>query len=123
MTKETCNIIRACKGSLNEDFTKMIGKNTCLDRVKIYLSQEYENDIELYTDEQMEKIMYQAMGDYLDTCDKPSAFIYLMANLSDLDNHRISIAEQIALAFMWVQVRSKHTYINGFKQEFFDNSK
>ena len=74
-------------------------------------------------DEQMEKIMYQAMGDYLDTCDKPSAFIYLMANLSDFDNPRISIAEQIALAFMWVQVRNKHTYINGFKQEFFDNRK
>ena len=116
MTKETCNIIRACKGSLNEDFTKMMGKNTCLDRVKIYLSQEYENDIELYTDEQMEKIMYQAMGDYLDTCDRPSDFIFYMSNLKG----NYSSAEQIAHTFMWVKVRNEHTYINGFKQEFFD---
>ena len=119
MTKETCNIIRACKGSLHGPYEELNYISNVLERIKIYLSQEYQNDIQLYTDEQMEKIMYQAMGDYLDTCDKPSDFIFYIANLSH--KHRMTIAEQIAEAFKWVQVRNKYTYVNGFKQEFFDN--
>ena len=117
MTQETCNIILACKGSLDDWELNMMSTNA-LERVKLYLVKEYDNDKDLYTCDQMEKIMYQAMGDYLDTCDKPSDFIFFMANLSD--RHRITIAEQIAEAFKWVRVRQKNTYVNGFKPEFFD---
>ena len=124
MTKETCNIIRACKGSLHGPYEELNYISNVLERIKIYLSQEYQNDIQLYTDEQMEKIMYQAMGDYLDTCDKPSAFIYSMANLNKRHlphDPPLSIAEKIAETFIWVKVKDNTGYINGFKQEFFDN--
>ena len=117
MTKETCNIIRACKGSLHKTYEELNYISNVLERIKIYLSQEYQNDIQLYTDEQMEKIMYQAMGDYLDTCDKPSEFIHLLT----LNNTAMSMAEKIAEAFKWVRVRKEYSYVNGFKQEFFDN--
>lgn len=116
MTQQTCNIILACKGSLDDELN-MLSTNA-LERVKLYLAKEYDNDTDLYTLDQMEKIMYQAMGDYLDTCDRPSNFIFFMANLSD--RHRMTIAEQIAETFKWVRVRNGHTYVNGFKQEFFD---
>ena len=123
MTKETCNIIRACKGILNEDMQNTLEKTTCLERVKMYLSQEYDCNIELYSDKQMEIIMYQAMGDYLDTCDKPSAFIYSMANLNKRHlphDPPLSIAEKIAETFIWVKVKDNTGYVNGFKQEFFE---
>ena len=119
MTKETCNIILACKGSLHEPYSDLnIITNNSLERVKLYLSKEYENDLKLYTCEQMEKIMFQAMGDYLDTCDKPSEFIFYMSNLSGRCS--MSMPEQIAETFKWVRVRKEYKYVNGFKQEFFD---
>lgn len=118
MTKETCNIILACKGSLHKPYEELNYISNVLERVQIYLSQEYQNDISLYTPEQMEKIMFQAMGDYLDTCNKPSEFIH---DLLTLNHTEMSMAAKIAETFKWVKVRKEYSYTNGFKQEFFDN--
>lgn len=118
MTKETCNIILACKCSLHKPYEKLNYISNVLERIQIYLSQEYQNDISLYTPEQMEKIMYQAMGDYLDTCDKPSEFIHYLLTLNHTE---MSMEEKIAEAFKWVKVKDNTGYVNGFKQEFFDN--
>ena len=43
MTKETCNIIRASKGSLHKTYEELNYISNVLERIKIYLSQEYQN--------------------------------------------------------------------------------
>lgn len=113
MTKRTCNIIKACKNWQGYD------EVTQLDRVKKYMSDECCVPVENYTDNIMDSIMFEAMCDYIDTCDKPSAFLHEMNNL--VYREKYSRAEQIAVAFELVQVCENFQYINGFREELWDN--
>ena len=58
------------------------------------------------------------MYDYIDTCDKPSAFLSLFNNV--YDRNCMSLAERIAIAFTLVKVRDNSQggkYINGFNEK------
>jgi hypothetical protein len=111
MTERTCNIIRACKGTL------CWGIEDRLERIKTYLSAECDCDKEDYTDADIESIMINAAYDYIDTCDKPSSFLRLMY---ECIAKPVNLADRIAIAFTLVQVKRDDEYINGFKKEFFE---
>ena len=111
MTQRTCNIIRACKGSLYPEIESRI------ERVKTYMSEECLCKKEWYTNEEMEYIMIDAACDYIDTCDRPSAFLRLMNDSIAKD---VSLIERICIAFTLVRVKNNEQYINGFKEEFFN---
>ena len=110
MEQRTCNIIRACKGSLYTEIDDRIK------RVKTYLSKECGCPEEHYTEEIMESIMVDAMYDYIDTCNKPSTFLRMIRNCIEKE---LSLTEKICIAFTLVQVKNDDKYINGFKEEFF----
>lgn len=112
MTQRTCNIIRACKGTLYPEIENRI------DRVKAYMSEECDCPIEHYTDNIIESIIINAVYDYIDTCDRPSTFLRLINDCIERD---LNMVEKICIAFTLVQVkRSDGEYINGFKEEFFN---
>lgn len=110
MTQRTFNIIKACKCGW-ESY-----KETPLDRVKEYMSEECACPIEHYTDGIMDRIMFKAMCDYIDTCDKPSFFL---KEINDIINkEKYSRAGLIALAFYLIRVKNDEgQYINGFTSE------
>ena len=111
MTQRTCNIIRACKGSLYPEIESRI------ERVKAYMSKECLCEKEWYTDEEMENIMVDAVYDYIDTCDRPSTFLRLMRDCIAKD---VNLTQRICIAFTLVKVKNDDKYINGFKEEFFN---
>ena len=104
MTERTYNIIMACKR--NDKYSNVV------DAAKEYMSLECDYPMNYYSEMQMCSIMFEAMCDYLDTCDKPSTFIRLMGNV--FDKEYISFGEQIARAFQLVRVKKDDNYINGF---------
>lgn len=112
MTQRTCNIIKACKNCYG------YSESTQLDRVKKYMSAECCYSIENYTDDMMDGIMFGAMYDFIDTCDKPSVFLHELNNI--VHKEKYSRAEQIAIAFELVQVRENGWYVNGFSSKLWD---
>ena len=96
MDERTCNIIRACKGILYPDIDDR------LMRVKTYMSEECGTDINAYSDESMRIIVKNAMYDYIDTCDKPSAFLRLIYDCIDPE---INLTEQICCSFTYVRIK------------------
>lgn len=68
--------------------------------------------------------MFEAMCDYIDTCDRPSAFL---SNIRQLRWYNCEcIAERIAIAFDLVHIRHKDNngefkYINGFTADLLAN--
>ncbi len=113
MTQQTCSIIMACKHK-NDD----VDLNP-IDRVKRYMSLYCDCPIEFYTNQVMQSIMFEAMCDYMDSCDKPSTFLRILNN--QVCDDSLSLAERIALAFVLVQVRENGHFINGFTPELMDN--
>ena len=109
MTQRTCNIIKACKGWLFPDF------EAPLERVKHYMANECLCKLSAYTHAELDHIMFEAMCDYLDTCDKPSFFLKTMESL--FEKEYLRRAEQIAYAFIDVQVQDDNGYVNGFTEE------
>lgn len=110
MTERTCNIIKACKNYFN-----YADGMSQLERVKKYMSEICCTPIEHYTDNVIDNIMFEAMCDFLDSCDKPSAFMWRMEHLVYKDS--LCRAAQIATTFELVQVKSKDgtKYVNGFE--------
>lgn len=127
MTEMTCNIIKACKGRI---FENVEGE---LDRVKHYMAKECYCSLEAYTPFVMNEVMFRAMCDYIDTCDKPSEFLREMNHL--LNKDKLSTAEKIAKAFDLVQIKEvinddmyinaddekEYKYINGFTKELWES--
>lgn len=113
MTKRTCNIIKACKNWQGYNEVTQLG------RIKKYMSDECRFPAENYTDNMMDSIMFEAMCDYIDSCDKPSVFLREMNSL--VHREKYSWAEQIAIAFELVQVRANGWYVNGFSSELWDS--
>lgn len=72
--------------------------------------------IECYTDREIASILASAVYDYIDTCDKPSAFL---RDIIECIPKGLTLAERICSAFTLVQVKGNNEYVNGFKEEFF----
>lgn len=113
MTQRTCNIIRACKGTLYPEIENKI------DRVRTYMSEECDCPVEAYTDKATENIVVYAMYDYIDTCDKPSTFLRLMKDANCVAED-LTLTERICTAFSLVKVRNERGYVNGFIADFFE---
>lgn len=111
MEQRTLNIINVCKG--HSKYWE--GTEDTLQAVKNYMADECGCKVEWYTEKQITDIMYTAMKDYIDCCDKPSFFLYNLerVHVSDPSN----LTERIAFAFSIVEVRDKEgNYINGFDE-------
>lgn len=104
MTEHTYKIIMACKSA-----------ESCnvINPVKAYMSQECMCPEDHYDEFTMNRIMFEAMCDYLDSCDRPSVF---MRELKDVFNgSNLSMGERIARAFLNVRVKNRNgQYVNGF---------
>ena len=104
MTERTYKIIMACKRATGYNIT---------DAVKAYMSKECMCPEHHYDEWTINGIMFTAMCDYLDSCDKPSVFMQELKNVyhgSDL-----STGERIAIAFLNVRVKKRDgQYVNGF---------
>lgn len=109
MTQRTCNIIMACKGCICPEIEEP------LERVKLYMANECACPLTVYTRKRIDGIMFDAMCDYLDTCDKPSFFFKEMERL--FEKEYFNRAEQIANTFRLVEVMDGEKYINGFTAE------
>ena len=86
--------------------------DTAIEAIKQYMADECAYKTEWYTEKDMFDILYNAMLDYLDHCDKPSCF---MRRLGDVMRGRLdSITRDIAIALTMVQVQDVNGYVNGF---------
>lgn len=120
MEQRTMNIINVCKG--NTKYSKNAYDH--IEAIKAYMSDECMYKVEWYTDEQIENIITTAFKDYLDACDKPSYFIYLIEGVIRTHNYilpepyKITMINAICIAFSLVQIRDwtgeSFHYINGF---------
>jgi hypothetical protein len=69
-------------------------------------------EVEWLSDRDMLDIMYDAMRDYLDHCDKPSFFMWQLKDVLMRDSEDLPL--RIGVALSLVQVRDNGNYINGF---------
>lgn len=110
MEQRTLNIINICKGGTKYNDSDGSGCYV-LTAIKKYMAEECAYNADWYSDRQVFDIMWAAMQDYLNNCDKPGAFMFELKNCF---LHRPSITEAIASSFSFVRVRDKNGYINGF---------
>lgn len=110
MDQRTLNIINILKG--NTKYYRLYEDMDAIESIKQYMADECAYQVEWYTEKDMFDIIYDAMLDYLDHCDKPS---YFMRQLGDVMRGRLdSITRDIAIALTLVQVRDNNNYVNGF---------
>lgn len=110
MDQRTLNIINILKG--NTKYYRLYEDMDAIESIKQYMADECAYKVEWYTEKDMFDIIYDAMLDYLDHCDKPS---YFMRQLGDVMRGRLdSITRDIAIALTLVQVRDNNNYVNGF---------
>lgn len=107
MEQRTLNIINICKGGTKYNN----GHDDVLTAIKKYMADECAYNADWYSDKDMYDIMWTAMQDYLDNCDKPS---YFMWQLKSLMYAGPSITHAIIVALSLMQVRSNNGYVNGF---------
>jgi hypothetical protein len=110
MEQRTLNIINILKG--NTKYYGIYDDVDAIEAIKQYMADECAYRAEWYTERDMLNILYNAMLDYLDHCDKPS---YFMRRLSDVMRGRFdTITQDIAIALTLVQVQGVSGYVNGF---------
>lgn len=109
MEQRTLNIIYLCKHPSHKYWD---GAYSNIDAIKNYMADECAYEAEWYTDRDMLDIMWDAMSDYLNHCDRPSAFMWQLKNVIGVEPN--NLPERIAVAFSLVQVRDNGNYVNGF---------
>lgn len=106
MEQRTLNIINICKGN-----TKYSDNHGTASAIKHYMANECAHSADWYTDRDVFDILWTAMEDYLNHCDKPSVFMYnLKWALRDECQMPVAIMSALSLA----QVRNDKGYVNGF---------
>ena len=110
MEQRTLNIINILKG--NTKYYDIYNDDDAIESIKQYMADECAYKAEWYTEKDMFDILYTAMLDYLDHCDKPS---YFMRRLGDVTRGRMdNITLDIAITLSLVQVQGINGYVNGF---------
>lgn len=110
MQQRTLNIIYICKGH-----TKYWeNAKTYYDAIRNYMSDECMCDTKDYTEEDISNILYEAMRDYIDHCNKPSFFMFCIKDV--VGRHNCDICHAIPIVFnAYTQVRDDNgNYVNGF---------
>lgn len=110
MEQRTLNIINIVKG--NTKYLTYDSNTDMIEAIKQYMADECAYKAEWYTEKDMLDIMYDAMRDYLDYCDKPSFFMWRLKDVLMRDSENLPL--RIAIALSLVQVRDDNGYINGF---------
>ena len=110
MKQRTLNIIYICKG--NTKYWNGVRKDHDLyDAIRNYMADEcmYE-----YSDDDISSLLYGAIADYLDHCDKPSFFMECLRDVMDRRGHDMYYS--IAIVFRaYTQVKDDDgNYVNGF---------
>lgn len=111
MEQRTLNIINIVKG--NTKYYRIYDNMDVIEAIKQYMADECAYKAEWYTDRDMLDIMYDAMRDYLDHCDKPSFFMWELKEVLMKDSENLPL--RIAIALSLVQVKDDNgNYVNGF---------
>lgn len=117
MTQRTCNIIMCCKGS---------GKFGYLDdpitSIKRYMAHECCCSENIYTDQVLDSIIFDALCDYINGAKNPGFVLWSIRE----DGKRYSdLYKKIIAMFSLVRVREGDDlhYINGFTDELIEQSK
>jgi hypothetical protein len=110
MEQRTLNIINIVKG--NTKYLYHNGNTDTIEAIKQYMADECAYKAEWYTEKDMLDIMYDAMRDYLDHCDKPSFFMWELKEVFMGDTENLPL--RIAIALSLQQVRDDNGYVNGF---------
>lgn len=111
MDQRTLNIINILKG--NTKYYRLYENMDAIESIKQYMADECAYKAEWYTDRDMLDIMYDAMRDYLDYCDKPSFFMWKLKEVLMRDSENLPL--RIAIALSLVEVRDDDgNYVNGF---------
>lgn len=108
MEQRTLDIIKICKGG-----TKYSMNDSVYNSIRRYIADECMVEPTYITETDIDRALWEAMKDYLDHCDKPSAFMW---NLKDvMDRYNWDMYHAIAVVFgPHTQVRENGNYINGF---------
>lgn len=109
MDQRTLNIIYICKGN-----TKYSKNDTIYNGIRRYMAEECDMKPSDYTDTDIGNILWEAMSDYLDHCDKPSFFMWCLKDV--MRRHDWDVYHAIAVVFSaYTQVRGNNgEYVNGF---------
>ncbi len=109
MEQRTLNIIKICKGN-----TKYNKNGLVYDAIRNYMADECMEEPDFYTDADIDVVLWEAMKDYLDHCDKPSFFMWCLKDV--IDRHDWDIYHAIAVVFgPYIQVKDGNgNYVNGF---------
>lgn len=109
MEQRTLDIIYLCKRHSNKYWE---GAYNCLDAIKNYIAEDCMLEVEWLSDRDMLDIMWDAMKDYIDHCNKPSLFLW---KLKDVHLQEENLPLRIAIALSLVQVKDDNgSYVNGF---------
>lgn len=110
MGQRTLNIIYICKG--NTKYWNGVRKeHDIYDAIRNYMADKY---MYKYSDYDISNLLYEAMTDYLDYCDKPSFFMLCLKDV--MDRRGYDIYYSIAIVFRaYTQVMDGNgNYVNGF---------
>ena len=110
MDQRTLNIINIVK--CNTKYLTYDSNTDMIEAIKQYMADECAYKAEWYTEKDMFNILYTAMLDYLDHCDKPSFFMRELGDVLMRDSESLPL--RIAIALSLVQVQDVNGYVNGF---------
>ena len=108
MEQRTLDIIRICKGGTKYSINDSIYKG-----IRNYMADECMVEPGRYTDADIDEVLWEAMKDYLDHCDKPSYFMWCWKDV--MDKYDWEMYPAIAVVFgPYTKVRDNGNYVNGF---------
>lgn len=109
MEQRTLDIINICKGN-----TKYSKNDHVYNSIRRYMAEECMMNPNDYTDEDISWILWEAMSNYLDHCDKPSYFMWLLKDV--MRRHDWDVCHALPIIFSaYTCVRDGNgNYINGF---------
>ena len=110
MDQRTLDIIHICKGNTKYN----IPYESVYRHIREYMADECMVRPDYYADGDIDYVLWEAMKDYLDHCDKPSFFMWCLKDAMDRYNWEIYPA--IAVVFgAYTQVKDNNgNYVNGF---------
>ena len=70
MEQRTLNVINICKGNTKYNSSRLV-----YDAIRRYMAEECMVSESYYSDDDISLVLWDAMKDYIDHCDKPSFFM------------------------------------------------
>ena len=118
MEQRTLDIIKICKGN-----TKYNNNGSIYNAIRNYMADECMEEPDFYTDADIDVVLWEAMKDYLDHCDKPSFFMWCLKDV--MNRHDWDIYHAIAVVFgPYTQVKNDNgNYVNGFDDRIYKLNK